>query len=998
MKLATPFRNARTLCALAMLAAQAVFAQSSALAPMPPVAKQAPAFVPLRMLSPGAAIPIRLDSVTVTTQIAGRIAQTSVELVFHNPNARALEGELQFPLQDGQEVTGFAMDFDGRLRDAVPIEKARGQALFEDITRQRVDPALAEKTVGNNFRLRVYPLNPGAKKIVVVRYQEPLAAGAGPLLYRLPLVFGERVGRFVWSAHVAAGAAPRHLRGPLADTAVTRASDGYDLYVEKRDVLLDGVAEFAFPAGGAPVASVQEFNGATYFYAATPVGAHVGLRGTARPAPSRVALYWDASGSGAERDHAREFALLGAYFQRFRDVEVSLVPFRDVPEAAQRFKVVRGDWAALRGVLEAMVYDGASNFAALPAVAADEALLFSDGLANYGETGLPRLGTRVYSVNVAVRADANFLRALAERSGGRFIDLTRATRDAAAAQLLDVPGRVSIESTRGVADVMLASPYAVAGQVALAGRLTEAQGAVVLKVEVPGVKVMRVTVPVSAPGTGSAKPGAVAPQRFAAGQWARLKVAQLEAEYDLNRAEVERLGKGFGLITRGTSLIILDTAADYARHGVEPPADLRGEYERVRSSIARAGEVDRSAHLERVVRLFREKQMWWERDFPKGDRPVAVIEKRAEAVRERQANRADSAADLRVAPAAPAPAMAAQRSAAKATGPADAPAQSLAAGSVGSAKDKAEEAGNMAIRLQPWAPDSPYARRLREAEASQVYRIYLDERASHAASTAFFLDVADLLISKSEKALALRVLSNLAEMNLENRHILRVLGYRLLQAGEPATAIAVFRKVQELSPDEPQSHRDLGLAYAAAGQTQRAVDALIEVVTRPWHGRFPEVELITLAELNAVIATASMKPDVSRIDPRLIRNLPLDLRAVLTWDADNTDIDLWVTDPNGEKAFYGHRLTHQGGRMSADFTGGYGPEEFSLKSAKPGKYRIQAQFYGHRQQIVAGATTLQVRLATRFGTPAAKEQLITLRLKGGGETVFVGEFEVGEGG
>ena len=997
MKLDTTLRNARTFCAAAMLAAQTAYALSPPV--VPPMAKMAAAFVPLRMLSPGAAIPIRLDSVAVTTRIAGRIAQTSVELVFHNPNARVLEGELQFPLLDGQEVTGFAMDFDGRLRDAVPIEKARGQALFEDITRQRVDPALAEKTVGNNFKLRVYPLNPGATKVVVVRYQEPLAVGAGQSLYRLPLVFGERVARFVWSAQVAGGAAPRHVRGPLADAAITRTGGGYALYAEKRDVVLAGIAEFAIAAGGAPVASVQEFNGTTYFYAGASVGAHVGLRGIARPAPSRVALYWDASGSGALRDHAREFALLGAYFQRFRDVEVALVSFRDVPEPAQRFKVAGGDWAALRGVLEAMVYDGASNVGALPPAAADEALLFSDGLANYGETGLPRLATRVYAMNAAARADTGFLRALADRSGGRFIDLTRATRDAAAAQLLDAPVRVSIEGSRGVADVMLASPYALAGQVALAGRLTEARGAVVLKVEAPGVKVMRVTVPVGAPDAGSARPDAVVPPHFAAAQWARLKVAQLEAEYDLNRAEVERLGKTFGLITRGTSLIILDTAADYARHGVEPPADLRAEYERVRGTVVRAREVDRSAHLERVVRLFQEKQAWWEREFPKGDRPVAVLEKRAEAVRERQSNRADAAADMRVAPAAPAPAIAAQRSAAKAAGPADAPAQSLAAGSVGSAKEKAEKAASnaIAIRLQPWAPDSPYARRLREAEASQVYRIYLDERASHAASTAFFLDVADLLMSKGEKALALRVLSNLAEMDLENRHILRVLGYRLLQAGEPATAVAVFRKVRELSPDEPQSHRDLGLAYAAAGQTQRAVDALIEVVTRPWHGRFPDVELITLAELNAVIATASARPDLSRIDPRLIRNLPLDLRAVLTWDADNTDIDLWVTDPNGEKAFYGHRLTHQGGRMSADFTGGYGPEEFSLRSAKPGKYRIQAQFYGHRQQIVAGATTLQVRLATRFGTPAAKEQLITLRLKGGGETVFVGEFEVGDG-
>ena len=165
-------------------------------------------------------------------------------------------------------------------------------------------------------------------------------------------------------------------------------------------------------------------------------------------------------------------------------------------------------------------------------------------------------------------------------------------------------------------------------------------------------------------------------------------------------------------------------------------------------------------------------------------------------------------------------------------------------------------------------------------------------------------------------------------------------------------------------------------------------------MTRPWHGRFPEIELITLAELNAVVAGTGEKLDLARIDPRLLKNLPLDLRVVLTWDADDTDIDLWVTDPNGEKAFYGNRLTYQGGRNSLDFTGGYGPEEFSLKSAKPGKYKVEAQFYGHRQQVVAGATTLQVKLATRFGTPQAKEQLITLRLKGQSEVVQVGEFTV----
>jgi hypothetical protein len=215
-----------------------------------------------------------------------------------------------------------------------------------------------------------------------------------------------------------------------------------------------------------------------------------------------------------------------------------------------------------------------------------------------------------------------------------------------------------------------------------------------------------------------------------------------------------------------------------------------------------------------------------------------------------------------------------------------------------------------------------------------------------------------------------------------------------MQAGAPELAIPVLEKVQLLAEEEPQSFRDLGLAHAAAGHHQQAIDQLNQVLLRPWGDRFAEIELIALAEMNAIIATAPTPLDTSRIDARLLKNLPLDLRAVLTWDADNSDMDLHVTDPNGEKCFYGHRFTYQGGRMSRDFTGGYGPEEFSLRDAKPGKYKVEANFYGSRQQAVAGAVSLQVTLSSGFGTAAQKDQTITLRLKGRGETEFVGEFEV----
>jgi Ca-activated chloride channel family protein len=434
--------------------------------------------------------------------------------------------------------------------------------------------------------------------------------------------------------------------------------------------------------------------------------------------------------------------------------------------------------------------------------------------------------------------------------------------------------------------------------------------------------------------------------------------------------------------------------ADYARHGIEPPPSLRPAYERL---VSRQRDVDlaaRSRHLDRIVARFAEEQAWWARVFPKDEppKPVAGAASPSTGAAVGSARSAESARRLeRPSPAAVAP------SAARAPA---APAAVAADAAAGPAGNVAGAGAPAAIRLARWVPDAPYAKRLRAAPDDALYAIYLDERPSYLSSTAFFLDVSDLLFERGQPALAQRVLSNLAEMDLGNRHVLRILAYRLLQARQVPLALPVLQKVLALSPDEPQSWRDLGLALAQAGQPQQAIDHLWQVVSRPWNNRFPDIELIALAELNAIVARSAAAGgpalDTRAVDARLLRNLPLDLRVVLSWDADNTDIDLWVIDPNGERAFYGRRLTFQGGRMSNDFTGGYGPEAFSLRDAKPGTYVVKAQFYGHNQQIVAPATTLMMRLSTGFGTPGQKDEDVVLRLNGRGQEVTVGTFVVGQ--
>jgi len=114
----------------------------------------------------------------------------------------------------------------------------------------------------------------------------------------------------------------------------------------------------------------------------------------------------------------------------------------------------------------------------------------------------------------------------------------------------------------------------------------------------------------------------------------------------------------------------------------------------------------------------------------------------------------------------------------------------------------------------------------------------------------------------------------------------------------------------------------------------------------------------------------------------------------LAWDTDNTDIDLWVKDPQGEWVSYQRPLSRQGGRVTRDVTNGYGPEVFSLKKAVPGTYEVRAKYFGSHRQVLGNATSVMMRLSTGFGTKAEQHRDVILRLEEARDDVLVGTFEV----
>lgn len=945
-----------------------------ALLPLAASAQRVPAIVaPPLVIADAGDSPVRLESAQLHVETGAGVARTTIDMTFRNPASRVREGNLQFPLAPGQQIVGFALDIDGALRDAVPVPKDRGREVFETIVREGVDPGLLEHAAGDTFRLRVYPFAPGGTRRVRLVLLAPLQRDGRADTVALPLSFARRLDQVELT--LATSAQPS-LTGLPGQPSITSSSDGWRVSLRKADLPQSGTAMLRVPYTRRPAVQLEQRDGATWFVAEVPADGDT----SARALPRRIGLLWDSSMSGRDRPHALEFALLDAYFRAAVDVDVELVRLRDVAEAPRRFEIRRGDWRTLRRELETTVYDGATAAGGwTPSGDIGEYLLFGDGLFNHGADAFPALanGQRLFAVQ-SVSGDSARLAALAQTRGGRAIALQDAAALPAAIRILleDAPRLVSLGGT-GARDLVAESNMADNGVLRIAGRLDGARAALQLDIDTHG-RTQRLPLTIDAHRSAH---GALA-----ALQWARFQLATLQAEPDRNRIRIAALGQRFGIVTPGTSLLVFERVEDYVRFDIDAPAAIADAVGVARQHALTSKRRDRQTRLDAVARGWAARIAWWERDFPKDAPPLLIAE---------EARATSGAAQSPAAPPPPPPAMAPMPMMR-----ANAAEMSLDAVQVSGSglREDATGPGTPApaatIRLLPWQSEDPLARRLREAPAGEVYARYLDIRDADTQGTAFYLDAADVLQRRGEHALALRVLSNLAELDLDNPHVLRVLAYRLRELERHDLAVPVLERVLAMRPEEPQSLRDLALACAAAGDRQRAIDLLNEVVEGEWHGRFAEIELTALAELNAIVATAPSRLDTSHIDPRLLRNLPLGLRAVLSWDSDDSDMDLWVTDPDGDKAYYGNRLTRQGARMSPDFTRGYGPEEFALRDAKPGTYRVEANFFGQRQQLVTGATTLTLWLSTGFGTAAQQDQRITLRLSDARETVFVGAFEV----
>ncbi|CAM1351346.1 VIT domain-containing protein [Tenacibaculum halocynthiae] len=514
---------------------------------------------------------LALSSLDIKATITGNIATTTYDMLFYNPSSRVLEGELKFPLGENQEISRLALEIQGKLREAVVVEKELGRVAFEGIVRKGVDPALLEKGKGNSYNVRVYPIPANGYKRVVIAYEQELVYKDEAHYYHLPLSFKDELDFFNVSIETSQQKfTPLLIKGDKTMSFskwenVFRTILKKEKYIPNKSVLVK-----------MPIALKEEKLVASsnhfYFYKT------IKPEEKKRERPNKISIYWDASLSMKSRNTSKEINLLHQYFRILKNVDVDFLPFSNLINGKEKFKIRNGDWSRLKKRIMSTVYDGGTSYSSLKNMKdnSDVIILFSDGITTQSKSDLAK-GIPVFVINSKTKAAHKKLHRIAKNTNGGYLNLNRTSIKEALSILNNIQlqylGYNSFtknievyrsESSKGLFDFSIAGKNYKQGEkitffFGYGDKVTQ-EISVVLKKNVSNDKgiIRRI--------------------------WAKNKINYLLENKEENKESIINTAVEHSLVTEYTSLIVLEDVQDYITYNIPPPKELLDQYNMIKNN------------------------------------------------------------------------------------------------------------------------------------------------------------------------------------------------------------------------------------------------------------------------------------------------------------------------------------------------------------------------------------------------------------------------------
>jgi Vault protein inter-alpha-trypsin domain len=932
-----------------------------------------------------------ISEMAVDAQIHGRLATVTIEArLFNATDEGQIEARFKLAMPDDAVITGYALDVKGVLIDGQLIDQPKAKAVYEAEVRGTVDPGLGEVTNENLFQTRVYPIDDDESRVVRVTFVAPLDPAGN---FALPLETAQSVDKLSIKISVEGYDKAPNITLPFTGKlALVKTAKGWaGSIADIRGKSLNGALTIAGGAIKGKMLVSEHSNRRSYFQIADRPD-------TLKVAPpvkiERVRIYWDSSLSRKDNLIEAELGLVDSVINTAKSSAIDIVRFSSGPPEV---KQVVGAKAA-RAFLGASLYRGGTIYKDLDDVAlpdADLCLLFSDGSPTLHGDAEFRPNCRLVIISSAKDANSVRLGRMAKIAKGQFIRLGIDNREAIVARILKPAVTVVDVRDAGGARVPFRSLSAPAGGWFVVGRIPDS-GDVEVRVAGlgRGLKSFRYTVETKSIGASDA----------AGALWATERVAEL-ADNPLKRDEMREIALKHQVASPTMAFIVLESAGQYVRYDIKPPKgfdqEWMDEYRDGKKSHEEQKKEARKERMDTVVKGWAERKKWWNTTFVKPDDYDYIDEKVADQTQPRRPQASETGNATAAADAAP-PARARPLLGRADGGAEDESADIIVTGTATNynvqevaspltAISAVDAAGKkIELKLEDILSDQPYIKALDAAKPADRMRVFAEQEKIFGSLTAFWFESAEWFRLKGDATTARLLMLSALELPTADDETRSIVAFRLQRDGDLDGAIKLFDLMAATTEFRPQPKRSLALALAKRGQAkggsaglgdlQRAFSLLSEVVLEPHSSAFDGIEMVALMEANALIPKIEAAGGTWELDPRLVGLLDTDLRIVIEWTNDDADIDLWITEPTGEKVSYSNTESELGGVISNDMTDGYGPEEYLLRRAWGGVYNVIIDGYAPDRLNPNGKGRIMVRMIRNFGRPNQTEDLIDAEL------------------
>ncbi len=360
------------------------------------------------------------------TSIIGNLGITKYTIEVFNHSKRQLSGELQFPLSDHQTIIGYALDINGKLRNAVAVDKVKGRAAFENIVSRSIDPALLEKTEGNNFKTRIYPIPAKGSRIIQLEILDNLIWKNGALHFKLSLNFKEKVQKKEVQIDFIGFTKELKLDGIASFTKKTEKgiTSISSISSKKIDITMHPKQkEFTY---------YQKQKNNFYYYYNTPIPT---LK-KRKTIPKNITVLWDHSLS-RKGLVTKEINFLKSLCKEIQKINITIVLFNTEITAIKKIRIRKGNTKKLERFLNTISYDGATQYGDIKKFPiSDVNILCSDGISNFGDTTFKPNTAKTFTITSQTANNPAKLKVIAKENGGVYINLNNQSITSAIAILL----------------------------------------------------------------------------------------------------------------------------------------------------------------------------------------------------------------------------------------------------------------------------------------------------------------------------------------------------------------------------------------------------------------------------------------------------------------------------------------------------------------------------------------------------------------------------------